>query len=185
MWQADQLLLRNAGKIGQKFSLEATVDGAFYRKDEPLKVRGLLYMTLFSNWQTVRIPFGDRAVPVPGVGVCSASGGAHRQSYFLICSSAFRFPPVLVSYSFIQSSKETVHDVWSSTEPRRAISYSPFPAELGISPVSQDFTFSTVSVPLSEATVDTVEPLAHIRRNFEIDNLRLGDFEVRPAPVSP
>jgi hypothetical protein len=187
MWQSDQLLLRNAGKIGQKFSLEATVDGAFYRKvkDEPLKVRGSLYMTLFGNRQTVRVPFGDRSVPVPRVGVCSASGGANRQSYFLICSSAFRFPPVLVSYSFIQSAKETVQDVWSSTEPRRPISYSPFPAELGISPVSQDFTFSTVSVPLSEARVNTVEPLAHIRRNFEIDNLRLSDFEVRPAPVSP
>src|SRR5882762_4492145 len=40
MWRADQLLLRIAGKMGQKFSLEATVDGAFYRKikDEPLKV---------------------------------------------------------------------------------------------------------------------------------------------------
>jgi hypothetical protein len=187
MWQADQLLLRSAGKMGQKFSLEATVDGAFYRKvkDEPLRVRGSLYMTLFGNRQTVRVPFGDRSVLVPRVGVCSASGGANRQSYFLICSSAFRFPPVLVSYSFIQSAKESVQDVWSSTEPRRPISYSPFPAELGISPVSQDFTFSTVSVPLSEARVDTVEPLAHIRRNFEIGNLRLADFEVHPAPVSP
>jgi len=92
---------------------------------------------------------------------------------------------VLFSYSFKQSAKEAVQDVWSSTEPRRPISYSPFPAELGISPVSQDFTFSTVAVPLSEARVDTVEPLAHIRRNLEINNLRLGDFEVRPAPVSP
>ena len=187
MWQADQLPLRIASKMGHKFSLEATVDGAFYRrvKDEPLKVRGSLYMTLLGNRRTVRVPFGDRFVHVPRVGVCSASGGANRQSYFLICSSAFRFPPVLVSYRFIESAKEAVQDVWSSTEPRRAISYSPFPAELGISPVSQDFTFSTVPLPLSEAMVDTVEPLAHIRRNLEIDNLRLGDFEVRPAPVSP
>jgi len=187
MWQADQLPLRIASKMGQKFSLEATVDSAFYRrvKDEPLKVRGSVYMTLFGNRQTVRVPFGDRSVPVPRVGVCSASGGANGQSYFLICSSAFRFPPVLFSYSFKQSAKEAVQDVWSSTEPRRPISYSPFPAELGISPVSQDFTFSTVAVPLSEARVDTVEPLAHIRRNLEINNLRLGDFEVRPAPVSP
>ena len=141
-------------------------------------------MTLFGNRQTVRVPFGDRSVLVSRVGVCSASGGAHRQSHFLICSSAFRFPPVLVSYSFTQSAKEAVQDVWTSTEPRRPISYSPFPAEPGISPVSQDFTFSTVPVPLSEAAVDTVEPLAHIRQNFEIDDLRLGNFEVRPAPVS-
>src|SRR5256885_2298806 len=127
MWQADQLLLRNAAKMGQKFSLEATVDGAFYRKikDEPLKVRGSVYMTLFGNRQTVRVPFGDRSVPVPRVGVCSASGGANGQRYFLICSSAFRFPPVLFSYSFKQSAKEAGQDVWSSTGPRRPISYSP------------------------------------------------------------
>ena len=103
---------------------------------------------------------------------------------FLICSSALRFPPVLVSYSFTQPAKEAVQRCVDFDRPRRPISYSPLPAEPGISPVSQDFTFSPVSVPLSEAAVDTVEPLAHIRQNFEID-LWLGDFEVRPAPVSP
>jgi len=186
MWQADQLPLRHTSNMGQEFSLQATLDGAFYRKvkEAPIKVRGSLYLTLFGNRQTARVPFGDRSVPVRRVGVCSASGGANRQSYFLICSSAFRFPSVLVSYSFIQPAKEGVQDVRSSTQPR-TISYSPFPAELGISPVSQDFTFSTVYVPLAEARVETVEALAHIRRNFEIDNLRLGDFEVRPAAVWP
>jgi hypothetical protein len=186
MRQADQLPLRVASNMGQAFSLQASIDGAFYRKvkDEPMKVRASLYMTLFGNQKTVSVPFRDRSVPVAGVGVCSASGGANRQSYFLICSSAFRYPPVLVSYRFVKSAKGSAQDVWSATQPR-AISYSPFPAELGISPVSQDFTFSTVSVPLSEARVNTVEPLAHIRRNFEIDNLRLSDFEVRSAPVSP
>ncbi len=186
MWQADQLPLRHTSNMGQEFSLQATLDGAFYRKvkEAPIKVRGSLYLTLFGNRQTARVPFGDRSVPVRRVGVCSASGGANRQSYFLICSSAFRSPSVLVSYSFIQPAKEGVQDVRSSTQPR-AISYSPFPAELGISPVSQDFTFSTVHVPLAEARVETVEALAHIRRNFEIDNLRLGDFEVRPAAVWP
>jgi len=38
---------------------------------------------------------------------------------------------------------------------------------------------------LSEATVETVEPLAYVQRDFEINDLRLGDFEVRPTPVSP
>jgi hypothetical protein len=60
-----------------------------------------------------------------------------------------------------------------------------FPAEPGISPISQDFTFTTVHALFSEGRVDTVEALAYIRRSFEIDNLRLGNFEVRPAPVSP
>jgi hypothetical protein len=60
-----------------------------------------------------------------------------------------------------------------------------FPAEPGISPISQDFTFATIREAFSEGRVDAVEALAHIRRSFEVDNLRLGDFEVRPAPVSP
>jgi hypothetical protein len=77
-----------------------------------------------------------------------------------------RFPPVLVSYIFTQPAKEAVQDVWTSTDP---------------------VDRSLISVPgrTRQAAVDTVESLAHIRQNFEIDNLRLGDFEVRPAPVSP
>jgi hypothetical protein len=130
--------------MGQEFSLQATVDGDFYRKvkDEPLKIRGSLYLTVFGNRRTAHVPLGDRSVPVPGVGVCSASGEASRKSYLLICGSAFRYPPALVSYRFVQSPKEGVQVVAFSTSPR-SISYSPFPADPGISPVSQDFTFSS------------------------------------------
>jgi hypothetical protein len=116
--------------------------------------------------------------------VCAASGGAKQQSYFLICSSAFRFPPVLVSYRFMQPAEEGTEDVRTSTQPR-PISYSPFPAEPGIVPVSQNFTFSIARVALSEARVDTVEPLAYVQRSFEIDNLRLADFQRDAMPVSP
>jgi hypothetical protein len=55
----------------------------------------------------------------------------------------------------------------------------------GIIPVSQDFTFSIARMAPSEATVDTVAPLAYIQRNFEIQNLRLGDFQLDAAPVPP
>lgn len=188
IWHADQVPLMYASNMGQEFSLQVTVDGAFYRKvkDEPMTVRGSLYLTVFGNRRTALVPFGDHSVPVPHVGVCAASEGVNRRPYFLICSSAFRFPPALVSYSFTQSAKEAAQDARTSTEPR-LISYSPFPAEPGISPISQDFTFSTAHVLFSEGRVNTLQALAHIRRNFEIHNLRLSDFEVRPAPapVSP
>jgi hypothetical protein len=91
---------------------------------------------------------------------------------------------MLISYSFIQSAKETAQYAWTSPQ-SRSISYSPFPAEPGISPISQDFTLATVPELFSQGRVDAMEVLAHIRRNFEIDNLRLSNFEVRPAPVSP
>ena len=35
------------------------------------------------------------------------------------------------------------------------------------------------SPAFTAATVETTEPLAHLRRDFEIGGLRLSDFEVR------
>ncbi len=185
-WEGGQLPLKYASKSDQEFSLEAAVDGAFYNKakGEPLKVRGSLYMTLFGNRQATRVAVGGRSVPVPRVGVCSADRVINRHNYFLICTSAFRFPAALVFYDFLRSANDDVAQMWSATQPR-AISYSPFPADAGISPVSQDFTFSGARAPLTEASVSTVEALAYIRRNFQIDNLRLSDFEVRPTKNSP
>ena len=171
--------------MDQKFSLQFTLDDAFYGKikNEPLTIHGSLYLTLFGGRQSARIPFGDRLVTVPRVGICSASGGSPERSDFLICTSAFRFPPVLVSYRFMQSANGAP-DVSTSTQPR-SISYSPFPAEAGINPVSQDFTFSSSPSSFSQALVDTIEPLAYIERNFTIDNLRLADYEVRPPRQLP
>jgi hypothetical protein len=179
--RVDQVPSRYTTNMDQKFLLQFTVEDAFYKKikDEPLTIRGLLYLTLFGNHQSARIPFEDRSVTVPRVGACSASTAANR-SYFLICTSAFRFPPLIVSYRFNQSTKDQTSDTSTSTQPR-SISYSPFPAEVGINPVSQDFTFSTAPTPVSEALVDTIEPLAYIKRSFTIDNLRLADYEVQPS----
>jgi hypothetical protein len=182
--RVDEVPLRYTSNMNQKFSLQFTVDDASYEKikDQPLTIRGLLYLTLFGNRESVRIPLGDRSVTLPHVGACSASTAASR-GYFLICTSAFRFPSRIVSYRFIQSTNDPTPDTSASTQPR-SISYSPFPAEAGINPVSQDFTFSTASAPLSEARVDTVEPVAYIKRSFTIDNLRLVDYEVHPSSAN-
>jgi hypothetical protein len=181
----DQVPLHYVSNMNQKFSLQFTLDESFYGKvkDAPLTIHGSLYLTLFGDRQSARIPFGDHLVTVPNVGVCSSSAASNR-SYFLMCTSAFRFPRLLVSYRFIQSSKDATQEASTSTQPR-PISYSPFPAEAGINPVSQDFTFSTAPAPLSEARVDTIEPLASIQRIFTINNLRLADYEVPPAPAQP
>lgn len=81
-----------------------------------------------------------------------------------------------MSVHFVEFANDTVVDA-RSYSPR--ISYAPFPAQLSLAPVSRSFTFSTFRGPLSAAIVETVEPLAHIRRDFEIGGLRLGEFEVR------
>jgi hypothetical protein len=154
-------------------SLQATASNEFYAKvkDLPIRLRGTLFFTLFGNKQATDIPLEKRTVPVPGVGECAA--GAH----FFLCNSAFRDLSNLVSVRTFQISATR------SRLPRRA-SYSPFPADLRIDPIDQFFAPQFGSV--SAIVVETVRPLAYLRRDFEIDNVRLGDFEMqRLSKTSP
>lgn len=176
--QQDPGPISSRDEFSQYFSLQTRVDGAFYRKvkNEPLKVRGAAYLTLFGHGETTRVPFGNSTVSVPRVGACSATQGANQRSALMICTSAFRYPPLLMSYRFMGSVDNQPAEAWP-VAPHRLISYSPFPAEAGIDPVSQDIVMPPITpMLLSEASVYTAEPLAYIRRDFEIANLKLGEI---------
>jgi hypothetical protein len=72
----------------------------------------------------------------------------------------------------------------SSEDPQQLhwspVSYSPIPADLGISPVNQYFTYwSPGPGPVSEVVVQSIRPVAHLRRDFDIAGLKLADHEVR------
>jgi hypothetical protein len=126
----------------------------------------------------VNAPFDNRRVSAAQVGVCSASQGEQRQGDFVLCRYAFRSPPSDVSVYF-SDFKATVF--------REAVSYSPFPAELSVSPVSQYFAYESRldrshKERASTATLVTMEPVAHIRRDFEIGGLRLAEFEATMPP---
>jgi hypothetical protein len=182
VWQAPGRPWMQVSPESDLVSLQAGVDGSVYRrvKDKPAKIRGTLYFTLYGNRQTTRIPFQGRPVAVASLGLCSASRTTRGQMYFLLCSSAFRSEPDLVSVHFVELGKNTFREVSPYIAPKRP-SYSPFPADLDISPVSQYFTFATVRGELSDVVIDSLEPLGHVQRQFELDGLRLGEFEVNPA----
>jgi len=61
--------------------------------------------------------------------------------------------------------------------PRHEISYSPFPAELGIDPVIPYIAYSTYKGPLDAVTVVALEPVAHVAAPLAIDGLKLADLE--------
>jgi hypothetical protein len=174
VWNSKQMLPASEILSGQEFAMETTVDRPFYLKvkDAPLTIRGSLYLTLFGDPQTSNVPFGDRPVTVPRVGACSASRGPSGPPYFLICNSGFRFPLAQVSYNFLYAAQDGFRPVESHTSPR-PVSYSPFPAGLGIDPVSQDVTNSPFPAPVSDATVTTVVPVAYLRRSFDIAGVKL------------
>jgi hypothetical protein len=185
VWKTDGYSLRNVGDADQRLIVRTGLSGGSYKKvkDGSLEVRGSLYLTLFGHRQTTGVPFGDRPVVVPRIGVCSARESVYRRGYFLICSSAFRSPAAVVTYHFIPSPADTAGQDWSSVQ-RQMNSYSPFPADLGLSPVSQDFKLSSNRVPADHGLVETMEPVAHIRLDFDITNLRPGNAYIPPPTNS-
>jgi len=99
--------------------------------------------------------------------------------YSVICNSAFRSPTVEVSYQFVEpagASKETRRSGLTTEMSflfpfmnRQQLSFSPFPADMRISPVSQDFNQSWVQTPRDHASVVTLEPLGHLQVDFDVD----------------
>jgi len=175
IWDKNEAPWAEVSTNGRLIALQTTVDGAFYQKvkDQPVSLRGYLYLTLYGNQRVTRVPFDDHTQPVPGLGLCSASGGGNAP-YFLSCNSTFRPPSELVSVAFGEGPNEGT----PYSRPQ-VHSYSPLPAELSLNPVNPFVQWSTSKKVLDAATVVSVEPLAHVRAAIAIDGLRLGEHEVR------
>jgi hypothetical protein len=181
-WKPEGFSWQNPAGPDQQFFVQSGFFGGSYlqRNDVSVKVRGSIYLTVFGNPRTTRLSFGERSVPVPEVGLCSATENVNSRRYYVVCSSAFRSPGVLVSYQFVQVDGDTSKDI-NPLLGRGQTSFSPFPGDLRISPVSQEFRSSWVSVPFDHAVVETLEPLGHIRLDFEMNDMPLG---LRPKPVA-
>lgn len=181
MWRPDQQPFIEVLSTGNEFLLNTSMAGSFYQKvkDRAVTLRGSLYYTLYGNRKTGRIPFQDKALPVTRMGRCSAGQISQKAGYFLFCYSAFRSPLAQPSIYF-ESKEGALSKIPGYSDPRR-ISYSPFPAELSISPVWPSLAMLPLSLNLPESgsgfLIDTVEPLAHIKQDFEIGDLRLANFE--------
>lgn len=132
-------------------------------RDQPVRIRGTAYVTLFGNRRTTLVR--SELTPVPGAGVCLLRASLGPPA--LECRALFRSPSSLILLPHSLGEYQ--------------LSYSPFPAELGISPAGF-FWFYHASLDTPQpVSVVTLEPLAYIQRDFEIDNLRLRDYE-KPPP---
>jgi hypothetical protein len=85
----------------------------------------------------------------------------------MLCRAAVRWPPRLV-----WARDDTGRgEVFAETK-----SYSPFPAELNISPVESYWARASLNQS-GEVTIVTQEPIAHVRTDVELRDVRLGDLE--------
>jgi len=134
-------------------------------KSTPVQLHLTIHLTVLGNPHTEDVPLGGGPRRVPGVGLCEFDPrGPDRAA--LSCRAPFRQP----AYVLAQFDK---YDKDVPTEQQR-VDYSPYPAEFGISPISE----YSWPVPTGATTLafTTMKPLAHIRRELDIPNVQLAEF---------
>jgi hypothetical protein len=169
-WSADVDVLQ---------TLRLPVDSTFYSKSILCKtnIRLGLYLTLLGNPTTKVIKTDAGPLPIDGVGLCAVYG---PEVQTIRCVSPLREPNNLM---WVGSMQPRGHWFFFITEN----SYSPFPADLSISPlhwywhmlVSGDRGDEHHWTYPPETIVTTVEPLAHFRRDLVLTDVYL------PNPTRP
>jgi hypothetical protein len=174
---------------GALTAFHARVSSSFYRrvKDQPMRIHGSAYLTLYGNPRRTMVPSRDKPVlqPVAGVGLCAVT--RTRVGLNVDCRSAFRARADIV----------TLRPVWTgpSREPHMLsvlsysgpapLSYWPFDAFPRLMPVDQSFrlvAFARTTEHPTALMIDAIEPVAHVSRDLEITGFRLADYEKRLAP---
>jgi hypothetical protein len=138
------------------FEVLRVAHGSFEQwQNTPVRMRTSVILTLTRKLPTTAIP-ANAPIMVPGVGSCQ---------FVYACKAPFRAPGVLAFMS-------------RNGAPIPWVSYSPFPAELGINPISSDpgGEFMRSDRQPQGLAITTEEPVVHLRQDFTIDNILLKDF---------
>ena len=135
-------------------------------KDQRAHLRGTLFLTELSDPREMPVVIGESPVDVLGVGRCFGMVRTDDIGSNLICRTAFRWPSLLV-LARVNADRDISFD--------RGFSYSPFPAELTLSPLvtKEVVTYGKTG---SRVTIVTQKPVAHFRYDFEIPEVRLGEY---------
>jgi len=139
-------------------------------KGQPVVVRASLYLTLLGNPRSTSVPRGEQWTDVPGVGRCTILAEPPMFVPMLHCLSALRDSSDSVSLRPASSNLFVV---------ARPNSYSPYPAELGVSPIYQ--FIHEITAPSDPLVMVSEEALAHFRKDAEFRDISLANFVVPVA----
>jgi hypothetical protein len=134
-------------------------------KSTTVRLHLTIHLTMLGNPHTEDVPLAGGPYRVLGVGLCEFDPRPPDRSA-ISCRAPFRQPAYVL----------TQFDKYDKDVPKaqQRTDYSPYPAEFGISPIS-DYSWS-VPTGATTVTFTTMKPLAHIRRELDIPNVRLADF---------
>ena len=135
-------------------------------KNTPLRLHVTILLTLFGNLHTERLPLEKGMRRVPGVGLCGVEPIEPSKLTFLDCMAAFHLPARTVPQ----------FDNGSPVEGLEVNPYSPYPADFGISPMSISRWQLPNQPGATAIVINTMQPLAHIRRELDIPNVQLAEF---------
>jgi hypothetical protein len=134
-------------------------------KSTPLRFHLTIHLTVLGNPHTEHMPLAGGPHRVPGVGLCEFDPRPPDRSA-ISCRAPFRQPAYVLA-QFDKYDKDV-------PKAQQQTNYSPYPAEFGISPIS-DYSWS---VPTGATTLalTTMKPLAHIRRELDIPQVQLAEL---------
>lgn len=163
------------------------------RRDEPVTIRGSVWLTLFGEDEKTRIsaraPQGGstrdglrcRVTRVTERGVSTPAPPGQepewRPSDFVTCAALFQWPGKLV---YAEAGE------YQSDFRNTLISYAPLAAGLSLSPIE---VRPSDPIGSDDVTIVTRRPLAHFRRDFVLTGVKFADFDLRfrraPLPSRP
>jgi hypothetical protein len=149
------------------YRLTPLVDRVVFEKAKghPVHLSLRLYLTMLGNPVSTVLRPGTGAANVSGVGRCryfvDDSGNA------IVCESPLRATSNLLQVRFGE-------ERWGQFV--GGASYSPFPADSSISPL-RGF-YHSGSPDFAPATLTSLEPLAHFRRDINLTSVNLADYQI-------
>jgi hypothetical protein len=134
----------------------------------PVDLSIRLYLTMLRDSASRVIRPGERAVDVPGAGRCQ-NFAVQQWDSWIVCESPLRAPPnVLVVEPAGQNRDRFL----------TATSYSPFPADANSAIIPLGRYVHSGPRDYSASKLTSLEPVAHFRRDLEIPNVYLKDYQV-------
>jgi hypothetical protein len=133
----------------------------------PVDLTIRLYLTMLRDSASRIIRPGEGAVDVPGAGRCR--GFTLERDSWIVCESPLRAPPNVLVVEFGGERRDRF---FSGT------SYSPFPADANSAIIPLGRYSHSGPRDYAPAKVTSLEPVAHFRRDLEIPNVYLKDYQV-------
>jgi hypothetical protein len=154
-------------------------DPAFFQaqRGRPVRLRASLYFTLFGNTRSQTIPLSNE--PSNTLDGLQCYTDPAKAEWDVYCRSAFRWPARLVYAKLGHTNANSFTQL---------VSYSPFPASLNIDPIETRWASAYAYGPapnVSDVTIIAEEPLAHLRCDFEANDVQLDRFVYPPVKVGP